>query len=125
MDFSTSPNISNNIVVERPEVTSMEEMESIADSHDGLERLEIDDDVYWLNEENIVFKDTDNGLEEIGTYDRETGEIEVKDEDTDEEIETVEFTYKGVSYYRDEDNNVYNEDSEHIGTWSGTKIIRT
>jgi hypothetical protein len=125
MDFSTSPNISNNIVVERPEVTSMEEMESIADSHDGLERLEIDDDVYWLNEDNIVFKDTDNGLEEIGTYDRETGEIEVKDEDTDEEIETVEFTYKGVSYYRDEDNNVYNEDSEHIGTWSGTKIIRT
>jgi len=125
MDFSTSPNISNNIVVERPEVTSMEEMESIADSHDGLERLEIDDDVYWLNEDDLVFKDTDNGLEEIGTYDRETGEIEVKDEDTDEEIETVEFTYKGVSYYRDEDNNVYNEDSEHIGTWSGNKIIRT
>jgi hypothetical protein len=125
MEFSSSPSISNNIVVERPEASSMEEVESIADSHDGLERLEIDDDVYWLNEDNVVFKDTDSGLEEIGTYNSETGEIEVKDEDTDEEIETVEFTYKGVSYYRDEDNNVYNEDSEHIGTWSGTKIIRT
>ena len=68
----------------------------------------------------MVYKETDEGYEEIGTYDTETGNLDI--EDADEAIETTEFTYKGKTYYRDEDNNVYNEEGEEIGLWTGTVV---
>ena len=79
-----------------------------------------------------IYKETEEGYEEIGSYDPDTGELNIEEgegedegeevEAEDEEIETVEFTFKGKTYLRDEENNVYNEDGEEVGKWTGTAI---
>ena len=96
--------------------------------------LEVDGTTYWLDNDHVVYKETDEGYEEIGSYDPETGEISIEDEDEDEEtmeeveeeedegVEAEEFKYKGKTYFRDGDNNVYNEDGEEVGTWTGSTI---
>jgi hypothetical protein len=70
----------------------------------------------------VAYKETDEGYKEIGTYDTETGNLDIEDSDEENAIETTEFTYKGNTYYRDEDNNVYNEDGDEIGIWTGTVV---
>jgi len=94
--------------------------------------LEVGDETYWLDEDNAVYKETEEGYEEIGSYDPDTGELNIEEgegegegeevEAEDEEIETVEFTFKGKTYLRDEENNVYNEEGEEVGKWTGTAI---
>lgn len=57
-------------------------------------------------------------------------EVEEEEEVEVEELELEQFTFKGHTYYRDSDNNVYGQDEEGdiidepIGTWNGKKIIR-
>ena len=85
--------------------------------------LEVDGTTYWLDNDHVVYKETDEGYEEIGSYDPETGEISMEDEEMEEEgVETEEFKYKGKTYFRDEDNNVYNAEGEEVGTWTGTSV---
>ena len=87
--------------------------------------LEVDGTTYWLDNDHIVYKETDEGYEEIGSYDPETGEISMEDEEMEEEeegVEMEEFKYKGKTYFRDEDNNVYNAEGEEVGTWTGTSV---
>jgi len=103
--------------------------------------LEIDGTTYWLDDDHIVYKETEEGYEEVGSFDPESGEVVIEQDDVEEEeeeeeeeaeeeeeeeeegIETEEFIFKGQTYYRDSDNNVYNEDGEQLGIWNGKKIV--
>jgi hypothetical protein len=142
----SSPSISHNLVVERKqdeieedtktimisedvdvEVESAAEVEEDEDEDEEnkFSPLKVGDKTYWLDQNLVVYKEIDDGYVEIGTYDAESGELDIVDDDDDEEegaVETTEFTYKGKTYLRDEDNNVYNEDGEEIGIWTGTVV---
>lgn len=130
----TGHNISDNLVIER--IEPEEAKESV------FTPLEVGDETYWLDSDYKLYKETDEGYEEInGTYDPETGELTLEEEDeadedateaeaeedeieeTEEETEEAEeFTYKNKTYYRDSNNNVYNAEGDTIGIWTGSVI---
>jgi hypothetical protein len=94
--------------------------------------LEIDGKTYWLDDDHVVYKETEEGYEQVGSYDPESGEVAIEDDEEEQEeeeeeeeegIETEEFIFKGQTYYRDSDNNVYNEDGDQLGIWNGKKIV--
>jgi hypothetical protein len=100
--------------VEETEVEETEENKFTPIEHNGKQ--------YMVDKNFVAYKETDEGYKEIGTYDTETGNLDIEDSDEENAIETTEFTYKGNTYYRDEDNNVYNEDGDEIGIWTGTVV---
>jgi len=104
------------------EVESEVEVEVESEVETKFSPLEVGDKTYWLDENLVVYKDTEEGYVEIGTYDAESGELDIEDDDEEEGIQTTEFTYKGKTYFRDEDNNVYNADGEEIGIWTGNVV---
>ena len=67
-------------------------------------------------------------VEEGEVVEKEEVEVEVVEEeeevveDEEEAIEVEEFLYKGQTYQRDAENNVY-LDGTQVGTWNGKKII--
>lgn len=89
---------------------------------------------YYMDDDNVVYTETEDGYEQVGTYDAKTDSlildevaeaVEEEDEEEDEGEEAIEvedFLYKGKTYQRDSDNNVY-EDGEQVGTWNGKKIV--
>jgi hypothetical protein len=117
----------------------------------GLTRMVLNNQVYFLDEDNTAYQETEDGYEEVGKFnpikkcvevsveeeeaDVEADEEEVEEEEVEEEedgeqadeeeegIEVEEFVFKGKTYQRDEEQNVY-FDGEHIGTWDGKKIVR-
>ena len=107
------------------EVIAEEEEESGPD----LRQVIIKGKQYFMDAENSVYVETDEGYEEIGKYNSaldciegaEEAEEEVEDEE-EEAVEVEEFIYKGKTYQRDNENNVY-EDGDHIGTWNGKRIV--
>jgi hypothetical protein len=133
-----SPSISNNLVVERKDESSImmcEEEEAEVESEVEIEEeeeaepqnkfslVERNNKKYWVDENLVVYKETEEGYEEIGTYNTETGDLDIENEEKEEEaVETVEFTYKCVTYYRDQENTVYDEDGEEIGLWTGSVV---
>ena len=133
-----SPSISNNLVVERKDESSImmcEEEEAEVESEVEIEEeeeaepqnkfslVERNNKKYWVDENLVVYKETEEGYEEIGTYNTETGDLDIENEEKEEEaVETVEFTYKGVTYYRDQEHTVYDEDGEEIGLWTGSVV---
>lgn len=128
----TGHNISDNLVIERVKAKEVEEP--------VFSPLEVGDKTYWLDSEYKLYKETEEGYEEInGTYNPETGELELEEdeddaseveddddaseaEDEEETEEAEEFTYKNKTYYRDSNNNVYNADGDTIGIWTGSVI---
>jgi len=88
---------------------------------------------YYMDTENNLYLEIEDGYEQIGTYDPthdtiellvEDSEIEIEEEEEEDEVEVEEFDYKGKTYQRDTDMNVY-LDGEQIGTWNGTRIVRS
>ena len=51
----------------------------------------------------------------------EDSEVEEEDEEDEDGIEVEEFEYKGTTYERDDDGNVY-LDGEMVGIWTGKSI---
>jgi len=75
MQVPTGHNISDNLVIER-----------IEPEEPVFSPLEVGDTTYWLDSDYKVYKETEEGYEEInGTYDPETGELELEEEDNDED----------------------------------------
>jgi hypothetical protein len=151
IEANSSSNTSKDVIVSLKEpskdVISVESTSEIdCEANTKFTPLEVDGKTYWLDNDHILYKETEEGYEEIGSYDPETGEVNIEEsgddeecemeeeveeetgedveEETGEELELEEFEYKGQSYYRDEDNNVYNGDVEQIGIWNGKKIVR-
>ena len=54
----------------------------------------------------------------------EEEEVEEEEEaEEEEELELEEFTFKGKTYFKDDDNNVYNDDGEVIGRKVGPNVV--
>jgi hypothetical protein len=128
------------VVDEKEEVSNVEdtmaddEEEEVVESEKessgpNLKPIQIKGKQYYIDEEQNVYAETEDGYEEIGIYDAKTKSIVVPQEESDEEeeeeedaIEVEDFVYKGTTYQRDGENNVY-LDGEHIGTWNGKRIV--
>lgn len=134
-----------NVVEEKDDQQDVEmeveaEEEEEEDDSPDLRQVMIKGKQYFMDAENSVYVETDEGYEEIGKYnsaldciegaegdsedDTDVEEEEDEEEEVEEEdgIEVEEFIYKGKTYQRDNENNVYT-DGEQIGTWNGKKII--
>jgi hypothetical protein len=67
--------------------------------------------------------------EELAEEEEEAEEEAAEEEEEEEEgLAVEEFTYKGKTYYKDEENQVYEMDeegglSDPIGSWNGKRII--
>lgn len=67
-------------------------------------------------------------VQEEEIVEEEEEEEQEEEEAEEEELALEEFEYKGTTYYKDEDNQVYQMDeegdiSEPIGVWNGKRII--
>ena len=63
--------------------------------------------------------------EEEAEDEEEAEEEEAKEEEgSDEEgsVDVIDFVFEGVEYSRDDNNIVYDSESEAIGKWTGEKI---
>jgi hypothetical protein len=94
-----------------------------------LKKIIINGVKYYMDDDNVVYTETEDGYEQVGTYDAKTDSLildeeqeEEEEEEEEEAIEVEDFLYKGKTYQRDSDNNVY-EDGEQVGTWNGKKIV--
>ncbi len=113
-----------------------EELEEVEEEVDAEEEVEAEEEeVEEEAEEEVAdaedVEEADAEAEEEGLED--SGEEEVEEEaeeeeaDADAEVELEEFEYKGSTYYRDGDGNVYMADEdgelmeEPIGTWNEAK----
>jgi hypothetical protein len=118
--------------VELVEVPEEIQSEGVVEE-EPLKQVVIQGTSYYMDTENNLYLEIEDGYEQIGTYDPthdtiellvEDSEIEEDDEEEEAEIEVEEFDYKGKTYQRDTDMNVY-LDGEQIGTWNGTRIVRS
>jgi hypothetical protein len=112
-----------------------------------LKQVVIQGKPYFMDSDNTVYTETDEGYEEIGTYDPTLDKVILHGEEEQEEeqeqeqddvlvvdateedeestaLEVEEIVYKGQKYYKDESNSVYTQDMILIGEWTGTRIKR-
>jgi hypothetical protein len=108
------------------EETVVEEEEEVEEESPDLQPIKIKGKQYYKDDENNIYAETEDGYEQIGIYNPKTKDIEVQEEVEEEEegVEVEEFEFKGKTYQRDTENNVY-LDGEIIGTWNGKKIVPT
>jgi hypothetical protein len=134
-DDSDSENVQGQLSAD-VEMSVEDEAEGEEDDSPELQQVMIKGKQYFMDAENSIYVETDEGYEEIGKYnptldciegteEEEEEAEEAEEEEAEEEEEAVEveeFIYKGKTYQRDNENNVY-EDGDHIGTWNGKKIV--
>lgn len=74
-------------------------------------------------------EESEEEVEEVEEVEEEGPDVSVQEEEADEEeaeeLELEEFTYKGKSYYKDDENNVYNDDGDVIGRKVGPSVVFT
>ena len=113
------------------EVIEDEEEEEETDSGPELTNVIIKGVSYYMDSSNTVYQETEDGYEEVGIYNPKFDRIDVVEEEAEEEeveeeeeaIETEEFVYKGQTYQRDAEGNVYDDEGDVIGHWNGKKIV--
>ena len=117
------------------EVVEVDSEEDEEDSGPELTKVIIKGVSYYMDSSNTVYQETEDGYEEVGIYnpkldridvaqeEEEEVEVKVEDEEEEEAIETEEFTYKGQTYQRDAEGNVYDDEGDVIGFWNGKKIV--
>jgi hypothetical protein len=91
------------------------------------EAAEVEEQEEEVEEEEVVEEEVEEEeVEEEEVEEEEVEEEEVEEEEEGEELELEEFVYKrnGKTYYRDPDNNVYQEDEDGnlvdtpVGVWN-------
>ena len=102
------------------------DVEAEVDAEVDAEVMDVDAEVISVDED----KDNDEVEDAAGTDDEAEAEAEseAEDEAEDEEaLELEEFEYKGITYFRDTENQVYQVDSDGdlddtpIGVWNAEK----
>jgi hypothetical protein len=111
-------------VLEEESVEESEKSENEAEEESELTPIRIKKVQYYIDSENNLYSETEDGYEQVGVYDPETKTIKPIEEDESEEegVEVENFEYKGKTYQRDAENNVY-LDGEQVGSWNGKKIV--
>jgi hypothetical protein len=99
-----------------------------SESDPELKKVVIQGVSYYMDESNTVYQETEDGYEEVGVYNPKFDRIDVteaeeEEEEEEEAIETEEFVYKGQTYQRDAEGNVYDDEGDVIGHWNGKKIV--
>ncbi len=88
-----------------------------------LRPLKIKGVQYYIDSDSVLYTETEDSYEAVGKWNAATKTIEPLEEEEEEEgVEVEEFEYKGQTYQRDEENNVY-FDGEKVGTWNGKRIL--
>ena len=120
---------SRNIVVSRTAtpalssiVASFNPPNMSIDFHD----VEVNEEKKYMEEEDVEMEEEEEEeeeeVEEEVEVEEEEEEVEEEVEEEEEEVEVEEFEYKGNTYQRDTEGNVYLDD-EVVGLWNGKKII--
>jgi hypothetical protein len=106
------------------EASVEENAQEEAEEEPELKPITIKKVQYYIDSENNLYSETEDGYEQVGLYDPETKTINPveEEESEDEGVEVEDFEYKGKTYQRDAENNVY-LDGEQVGTWNGKKIV--
>lgn len=110
---------------------SINEADRLLLNTDARKALEYEEASAWVSsgqekEEEEVEEEEEVVEEEVEEEVVEEEEEEQEDQEGSEEL--IEFEYKGKTFYRDNENNVYKIDEageliqEPIGVWSGEKI---
>lgn len=102
-----------------------------SESDPELKKVVIQGVSYYMDESNTVYQETEDGYEEVGVYNPKFDRIDVmnteeeaeEEEEEEEAIEVEEFVYKGHTYQRDSEGNVYDDELNVIGKWNGKKIV--
>lgn len=111
-------------IVDEEEVVDENE---VLDSENGIEEVEVTKEEADAEEAEV---EESLGEEEAEEDEEDEAEAEAEDEEAEEEaaeVELEEFEYKGATYYRDGDGNVYMTDEdgelqeEPIGVWNEAK----
>jgi len=107
---------SEEVEVEEVEEVEVEEEESVEVEEEEEEEVEVEEEEVEVEEEEV-----EGSVEE-----EEEEEVEVEEEE-EQTLELTEFEYKGVTYFRDTENQVYQVGSDGdlddtaIGVWSEDK----
>jgi len=118
-----------------------EETIEVKDEEDAVDEEDEEVEVVEVEDEEVeVVEVEDEEVEVVEVEDEEVEVVEVEDEEDavdedavdedavdedaveEEAVEVEEFMYKGQTYQRDAENNVYLEGTP-VGTWNGKKII--
>ncbi len=101
-----------------------DEVEESEDEVEEESEEEIEGEVEESVEEQVEEQEVAGEVveeEEEQEEEEEESEGEVVEEEEEEGVEVEEFEYKGITYQRDADNNVY-YDGNHIGTWTECQV---
>jgi len=121
-------------VMAMPPTMSLDTAEESSIDEEEEHEVEEEDEEEEVEEEEVEEEEVEEEeVEEEEVEEEEVEEEEVEEEEVEEEeeevveeeeegIEVEEFEYKGITYQRDDDNNVY-LDGEQIGTWNGKRIL--
>lgn len=104
------------------EVEVEEEAEEQAEEEPDLRPVIVKGTQYYVDVENTAYVETEDSYEAVGKYDPQSKTVTL-DSEQEEEVEVEEFEYKGQTYQRDTDGNVYQDSDAVIGRWTGTKIV--
>jgi len=121
-------------LIETRNVYKIDANDADAEGTEDEEDAELDEDDADCTEADVNMKDAEaNNVEEVEVEEAdEEAEVEVEEEVEEEEeaeeaLELDEFEYKGVTYFRDTENQVYQVgadgdlDDSPIGIWSEEK----
>ena len=81
------------------------EEEGEVEEEPELKKIMVQGQAYFIDAENVAYTETEDGYEEVGTYNPKTKSIDIteaeaEEEDAEEEAEEMEeFVYKGQTYY--------------------------
>ena len=115
--------VEEEVVAEEEATVEETEEETVEEDEPDLRPITIKKVHYYIDSQNNLYSETEDGYEQVGVYDPETKTIKPVEEESEEEgVEVEDFEYKGKTYQRDADNTVY-LDGEQIGTWNGKKIV--
>lgn len=126
------------VVEEQIEVVEEDQDQEVEDNSESLNEIEVDGVSYYYDSNGDVW-----GLNEesepvaiIGKYNETDGEFELFSQDGDVEsdadeaepegLQCEEFTYKGHTYLKDDDNNVYTTEGEETGyKFVNNKLVKS
>jgi hypothetical protein len=125
-EFEDHPEIEEEVVVGNE---GEEDVHLIVTKKEDAEKLELKEEIETKGaEEEVEVEVEEEAEEEAEEVEEEVAEeVEEEVEEEEEAVELEEFEYKGATYYRDNDNNVFMTDEdgelvdEPIGVWSEVK----
>ena len=111
------------VVEDQAELEVVEDQAEPEDNSESLNEIEVDGVAYYYDSNGDVwgFNEDNEPVDIIGKYNETDGEFELFSEEEQEEegLQCEEFTYKGRTYLKDANDNVYTT----VGVETGYKFV--